>query len=163
MSMSTAQLNTPEPFNFAKPENWIKWRLNFEHYGQVSNLIERSGEMQVSTIIYSMSVQAENVLVAFGLTEDELKDYNIVLAKFDHYLFKKMKCHIRESVVQSTNIQAKREPVDNFITSPYGLVEHCEYGAQRDEMIRDRLVVGIRDKTRRTFATGPRTYLRKIC
>ena len=37
------------------------------------------------------------------------------------------------------------ETVDNFITDLYNLTEYCEYGALRDEMILDRLVVGLRD------------------
>ena len=35
--------------------------------------------------------------------------------------------------------------MDTFITSLYSLSEHCDYGALREEMIRDRIVVGIRD------------------
>ena len=41
--------------------------------------------------------------------------------------------------------QEDGESVDNFITSLYGLVEHCNYGVLQDEMIRDRLVAGVRD------------------
>ena len=41
--------------------------------------------------------------------------------------------------------QEEGETVDTFITSLYSLSEHCEYGALREEMIRDRIVVGIRD------------------
>ena len=33
----------------------------------------------------------------------------------------------------------------NFITDLYRLAEFCEYGSLRDEMIRDRLVVGLRN------------------
>ena len=29
----------------------------------------------------------------------------------------------------------------------YKLVQHCDYGEMKDEMIRDRLVVGIRDSS----------------
>ena len=29
----------------------------------------------------------------------------------------------------------------------YELVQHCDYGEMKDEMIRDRLVVGIRDSS----------------
>ena len=32
-----------------------------------------------------------------------------------------------------------------FITTLYSLVEHCQYGSLHDEMIRDRIVVGIRN------------------
>ena len=39
--------------------------------------------------------------------------------------------------------QEEGEPVDTFITALYSLAEHCGYGALHDEMIRDRIVIGI--------------------
>ena len=41
--------------------------------------------------------------------------------------------------------QEDGESVDAFITALYTLSEHCNYGNLHDEMIRDRIVVGIRD------------------
>ena len=38
-----------------------------------------------------------------------------------------------------------KESVDEFITDVYCLAEHCGYAALHDEMVRDRIVVGIRD------------------
>ena len=35
--------------------------------------------------------------------------------------------------------------MDVFITDLYALAEHCGYGTLHDEMIRDRIVVGLRD------------------
>ena len=35
--------------------------------------------------------------------------------------------------------------MDEYITALYSLVETCEYGTLRDEMLRDRIVVGIQD------------------
>ena len=37
------------------------------------------------------------------------------------------------------------ESVDNFITHLYCLAEYCEFGTLRDDLIRDRIVVGIKD------------------
>ncbi|KAI4879857.1 hypothetical protein NFI96_004001 [Prochilodus magdalenae] len=42
--------------------------------------------------------------------------------------------------------QEQGETVDSFITSLHCLSEHCGYGPLHDEMVRDRLVVGLRDK-----------------
>ena len=36
--------------------------------------------------------------------------------------------------------------MDAFITDLNTLAQHCSYGALHDEMIRDRIVVGLRDK-----------------
>lgn len=35
--------------------------------------------------------------------------------------------------------------MDSFITVLYGLIEHCAYGELTDEMLQDRMVVGLRD------------------
>ena len=41
--------------------------------------------------------------------------------------------------------QEQGEPVDALITALYTLAEHCNYGALYDKMIRDRIVVGLRN------------------
>ena len=42
--------------------------------------------------------------------------------------------------------QREGESVDSFVTALYALAEHCNYGVLHDELIRDRLVVGLLDK-----------------
>ena len=41
--------------------------------------------------------------------------------------------------------QEENEAIDMFVTALYALAEHCGYGSLHDEMIRDRIVVGIRN------------------
>ncbi|GBM30130.1 hypothetical protein AVEN_78523-1 [Araneus ventricosus] len=50
------------------------------------------------------------------------------------------------NVHNSINVYLDGESVNTFITAFYTLAEHCEYGVLHDELIRDRIVVGIRDK-----------------
>jgi len=38
------------------------------------------------------------------------------------------------------------ESADSFHTALHCLAEHCGYGALHDEMVRDRIVVGLKDK-----------------
>ena len=42
-------------------------------------------------------------------------------------------------------MQQEGEAVDEFIADLYRLVEHCKYGDLQDELVRDRIVVGLRD------------------
>lgn len=44
-------------------------------------------------------------------------------------------------------MQQPNESADNFITALYALAENCNYGALHDKLLRDRLVVGLRDST----------------
>ena len=41
--------------------------------------------------------------------------------------------------------QLDGKSAEQYITALYGLVKTCEYGGLCDEMLRDRIVVGIRD------------------
>ena len=52
-------------------------------------------------------------------------------------------CMIYERAKFNQRKQMTGEPVDSFITSPHKLIEHCDYGALKDEMIRDKIVVGL--------------------
>ena len=51
--------------------------------------------------------------------------------------------------VQSLISDSKKEneSVDNFITDLFTLAQHCNYGTLHHEMVHDRIVVGLKDKT----------------
>ena len=42
--------------------------------------------------------------------------------------------------------QNDNESVDTFITDLHCLAEYCEFGILKDNLIRDRIVVGLKDK-----------------
>ena len=45
----------------------------------------------------------------------------------------------------STKEDNEGESVEHFITALYTLSEHCNFGDMRDQLIRDLIIVGIRD------------------
>ena len=68
----------------------------------------------------------------------------MVKTKFDgHFVVRRNV--IFERAKFNRRSQEEGERVDTFITSLYCLAEHCEYGILKEEMIRDRIVVGIID------------------
>ena len=143
---SVANYNVPPPEKFSfKPEEWIKWIRRFERFRTATGLEEKSKEMQVNTLIYSMGDQADDIFLSFGLSEDEAKDYNVVRKKFEEYFVVK-KNVIFERAKFNSRVQRDGESVDNFITDLYCLVEYCEFGALKDELIRDRIVVGLKNR-----------------
>ena len=52
---------------------------------------------------------------------------------------------IIEGAKFSKHSQLPDEPVEQFITSLYNLAADCNFGELKDELIHDRVVVGIRD------------------
>ena len=96
----------------------------------------------MNTLLYSMGDEADDILRSFKLSSDQLKKYDTVKAKFDQHFVKKRNV-IFERAKFNMRKQEEGEPVDTFVTDLYALTEHCSFGALHDEMLRDRLVVGL--------------------
>lgn len=142
--MATYQVTPPETFSFAHPQEWPKWIRRFERFRAASGLSTKEQDVQVNTLIYSMGDMADDILKSFGLSEDDSKSYAVVKGRFDSHFVKRRNI-IYERAKFNMRKQRKGESSDSFITDLYTLVEYCDYRALREEMIRDRLVVGLLD------------------
>lgn len=141
---ATFTIQPPEPFDFSKPLQWEKWIRRFERFRLASNLHLSSEANQVNTLIYCMGDEADDILRGQALSDAERHQYQAVRDILDSY-FVPRKNIIYERARFNQRVQQADENVDSFVTALYALAEHCNYGALRDELIRDRLVVGLRD------------------
>ena len=142
--MTAFQVLPPERFTF-KPEDWSKWIRRFERFRFASGLEEKSEESQVNTLIYSMGSEADNIGQSLGLTAEDQKKYDEVKKRLEDFLIVKRNV-IFERAKFNLRSQQENEAVDMFVTDLHNLAEHCNFGVLREELIRDRIVVGIRDK-----------------
>ena len=142
--MATYQMAPPEKFTFSQPEEWPKWIRRFERFRVALGLKAKSEEAQVNTLVYSMGIEAYDILYSFGLTDAQKKEYATVVSSFERYFVKKRNV-IYERARFNQRKQLEGESVDTFITALHSLAEHCMYGELRDEMIQDRIVVGLLD------------------
>ena len=71
--------------------------------------------------------------------------YPGVIGKFDAF-FEVRRYVIFERARFNRRCQNEDESVEQFITRLYSLAEQCDYSALRVAMIRDRIVVGMKDK-----------------
>ncbi|UYV73928.1 hypothetical protein LAZ67_11001491 [Cordylochernes scorpioides] len=134
----------PEGFNFGKPNEWPIWFKRFQRYRIASELSEKSESEQVNALIYIMGDKAEEILILFNLSEAQINDYKLVVSKFQDYFIGKRNV-IYERAKFNRRSQGETEPVEEFITNLYVLAETCSYGILKEEMIRDRLVVGVKN------------------
>ena len=93
-----------------------------------------------------MGEDAEDTLTSTNISEDDRKSYAAVLTKFDTF-FQVKRNTVFERARFNWCSQSEGESVEQFITSFYGLAENCDFGAMKEEMIRDQIVVGIRDSS----------------
>ena len=142
--MANIRLEAPESFNFKSPDDWSRWKSRFEQFRLASGLDKESETRQVSTLLYCMGEDAENVLTSTNIAEADRKKYATVVSKFDEF-FQVRRNTIYERARFNRRDQREGESAEQYITTLYELVKNCDYGDLRDDMLRDRLVVGIRD------------------
>ena len=142
--MASYQIAPPKRFTFSNPESWPQWARRFERFRLASELSKQKEEYQINTLVYTMGDAAEDILRSFSLSDEQPKSYETVLAKFHGYFVKKRNV-IFERAKFNQRRQQEGESVDDFITSLHSLSEYCNYGQLRDKMIRDRIVIGLRD------------------
>ena len=81
-----------------------------------------------------------------NISAADRKKYDAVTGQFDRF-FKVRKNVIFERALFNRRCQGQSETAEQFITSLYSLAENCEYGELKDQMIRNRIIVGIRDQS----------------
>ena len=73
--MSHIRLQPPDAFNFRNPNDWPRWKKRFEQFRVASNLSRDPEDRQISTLLYCLGEEAENVLTSTGISEDDRKKY----------------------------------------------------------------------------------------
>ncbi len=92
-----------------------------------------------------MGEEAEDMLTSFHLSTTEAAEYDTVKDRLDaHFIAWRNVIFERAKFEQLQ--QEIGESVECYITALHCLAENCGYGTLHDEMVRDRLVVDLRDK-----------------
>ena len=141
MASYNASLSVLAAFPFDTPDHWPKWKRCFQQYRLVSGLSRESEEHQINTLLYCLGEEAEDILASTNIGEEDRKKYDSVLAKCDSFF------SVRKNVIieLTKRSQLPDKPVEQFIASLYNLAADCNFGELKDELIHDRIVVGIRD------------------
>jgi transposase InsO family protein len=134
----------PSSFSF-EAAKWPQWKQRFERFRIASDLSSKPQARQVAMLLYSMGERAEEVFNSFTFADTESNEnYTHVLAKFDAHFVVKHNV-IFERAKFNMRRQAPQETADAFIVALHTLAETCNFGDLRDQLIRDRIVVGILD------------------
>ena len=143
--MATMQLQAPGTFDLKKPDEWPKWKKRFEQFRTASNLHTQDDARQVSTLLYCLGEEAGDVLDTTTLSNADKKEYKKVIEAYDEF-FKKRRNVIFERARFNRRCQLPGESAEQYITALYNLIDSCEYGTLKDDLLRDRIVVGIADQ-----------------
>ena len=76
MTTYTVTLQPPAAFRFDRPDKWAKWKQCFEQFRQPSGLSVQSEARQVSTLLYTLGEDSEDVLSSTNISSDGRKSYS---------------------------------------------------------------------------------------
>ena len=140
--MAGLGFSPPDPFNFQRPDGWTTWKRRFECFQLASGLFKESESRQVSALLYCMGEQSDSVLNSTNISNEDREKHASVMS--DKY-FKVRRNVIFERARFNRQNQLPGETIEQYITILYMLIETCEYGELKEQLLRDRIVVGIRD------------------
>ena len=147
MGMTSNTISAPPAsFRLKNPEEWPKWLWRFERSCISTELNKNDEVQQINTMIYCMGDEADDIFKTFTFAEGQEKKYDKVnfKEKFDQHFTIKGNV-IFERAKFSSREQEPNEPVDTFFKDLHCLSEYCEFGTLREELIRDRIVVGLQN------------------
>lgn len=124
---------------------WTRFKSQFKVYAKAKGHGKLSAEEQVCNMLVCMgpeSVQIYDQFVYGG--ESPALTLDNVMADFDQH-FQPVKNVIYERMVFNQLAQKPGQTIHQFITEVRSQVAHCSYGELANEMVRDRIVVGVRD------------------
>ena len=73
----------PKNFSFSIPEEWLKWFCWFQGFRQAPALTDKRSKNQVIMLVYTMGDAADDILFSFSPTDNEKKNYDTVVEKFE--------------------------------------------------------------------------------
>jgi hypothetical protein len=124
-------------------ENWRRWKQRFELFMTATEASKESGKIQSSMLLHLIGEDALEVFNTFEFAFDEDKEKTSeILKNFDEYCNPKRNLTVERHIFNS-RMQQPGESFDQYVKDLRLKVKTCEYGTMADEMIKDRIVVGV--------------------
>ena len=124
--------------------NWRHFKRVWENYEIATGLKDKDDELRVATLLTCIGGDALSVYDGLKFQNDEdRKNIIKVLQVLDFCIGQTNE--IYERYTFNKREQEVNETIDSYVASLRSLVKTCRFGGLEEEMIRDRIVLGIRD------------------
>jgi len=140
----------PLPVNGSNvADDWRRFREQYENYEIASDLADKSQEKRAAVFLTCIGNDAYDVYRAMEFQHaDDRKKLDPVIAAFETFCVGAVNVTY-ERYVFNRRTQESGERFEAFLGEVRRLARSCDFGAVEESMIRDRIVVGIRDESTR--------------
>ena len=109
-------------------------------------LKNQESQVRLATFRSIMGRECLQILKNLGLSEEQSSSVAEVLSALERYI-RPQKNVVFERFKFNSSFQSPNETVDSYINNLRYLASTCEFGALTDELIRDHLVIGVKDSS----------------
>ena len=134
----------PSTFDFRKPELWPDWKTRFQRFRIAAKLDKEDEVLQINSLLYAMGTEAEKVFNQLTFTAGEANKFDILIQKLDAYFTPKVNI-IHERSLFHSRIQQADENIEAYVRALHDMAARANF-RDKDETIRDRLVLGVKDR-----------------
>ena len=129
---------------------WKTFKMQFNIYKVAKKYADLSEEEQISNMLVQMGNESVPIYSQFVFnTTSNKKTLDNTIRMFDDY-FEPVKNVIYERAKFNTMKQGEKS-IHQFIVELQNQADQCEYGTMKDDLIRDRIVVGVKDSKLREY------------
>lgn len=126
-------------------ESWRIFKREWRYYETATKIAKEDDEVRVAAFLNVLGTEGVDLYETFQWQEDEDRNkIDVVLQTFDDNCIAKTN-ETYESYKFFNRSQNAGETVEAYITALYKLSATCNFGTLRERLIRDRLVIGIKD------------------
>ena len=128
-----------------KAVNWKIYKQQWENYSIVAQLDRQSEDYGVALFLYSIGQDAVKTYNSFDMSEENRRKLAEIIKEFDNYAVGETN-ETYERYIFSSREQKEGEPIDRYVAKLRTLAQSCYFcTCLQDSMIRDHIVLGIRD------------------
>ena len=149
-----------DPFNPTNGEVWTHYVERLEYYFLANGIT--AADKKRAVLISVMGSDAYRLLRSLiSPSKPSEKSFAQIMEVLkDHY--NPLPSEIMQRFHFHSRAQKSGKKVATYLAELRGIAEHCNFGASLDDMLRDRLVVGINDAAlQRRLLSEPRLNLKK--
>ncbi|XP_013133755.1 PREDICTED: uncharacterized protein LOC106099688 [Papilio polytes] len=124
-------------------EKWKQWRLRFEIFMDANEIRKYPNEKQTAILLNAIGDEGISIFQSFNVDRNVIKLEDL-LHKFDE----KFNPHTNVTVERYnffTRSQKEDESLEDYLTLLNNLASNCNFGQLKDELIKDMLVIGIKN------------------
>ena len=123
--------------------NWEFFKQQRQDYKVATALDQNSQAIRVATFLSVMGKTCLQIFLNLNFGNEEITITSSLSGLEDYFLPKRNVVY--KSYVFNSCIQTLEETVDGYVNRLRKLASSCQFGTLTEEMIRDRLVIGIQD------------------